>query len=378
VNLVEALRDGRLGPQERASMERHVAICAACAELARDLEKIGNALRAPREEVTPLEHQRARLALLRRATAPSPSNNAPGKMRFLLAAAALTMAVALGWMGARFTASPAHIAAVLHMPAPPRMASNWETALRPSNDARFERTHSDGLDVVTLAHGALDVTVRPLGPGERFVVRTSDAEIEAHGRAFRVEADNGKIRDVAVTEGSVEVRYAGFTAVIPSGGSWRATKEAALPAPSEAPPTTSAEPVKTNSTARTIVAAREKAPEPPQAAPHVSAAPEPPIVAPVEPAPVEPAPRVTPPSSRAFAEAMQALRRGDYAASAEQLDRFAKAYPSDARADEADYLRAIALQRAGRTAEAVAAARRYLASHPNGAHRVEAAKIAGR
>ena len=30
ITLVEALRDGRLGPQERASMERHLAVCADC------------------------------------------------------------------------------------------------------------------------------------------------------------------------------------------------------------------------------------------------------------------------------------------------------------------------------------------------------------
>jgi hypothetical protein len=35
------------------------------------------------------------------------------------------------------------------------------------------------------------------------------------------------------------------------------------------------------------------------------------------------------------------------------------------------------LQRAGRRAEAIAAAKRYLATRPQGAHRADAARIAG-
>jgi len=74
---------------------------------------------------------------------------------------------------------------------------------------------------------------------------------------------------------------------------------------------------------------------------------------------------------------MSALRRGDFAGGAAQLEAFSGAYGGDARADEADYLRAIALQRAGRKAEAAAAAKRYLSARPGGAHRAEAKQIAG-
>jgi TolA-binding protein len=107
----------------------------------------------------------------------------------------------------------------------------------------------------------------------------------------------------------------------------------------------------------------------------------------IEPAPIadEPGPAASPttapppPSlaSRTFADAMAALRRGDYAGGAEKLERFSKTHASDARTDEADYLRAIALQRAGHRKDAIAAAKRYLATRPNGAHRADAARIAG-
>src|SRR6185369_14483654 len=72
-NLVEALRDGRLGAQERASMERHLPSCAECTALSRALDRIGEAVRAPLPEAKPLEHQRARAALLEKAAEPQAS-----------------------------------------------------------------------------------------------------------------------------------------------------------------------------------------------------------------------------------------------------------------------------------------------------------------
>jgi len=174
--LVEALRDGRLGPQESASMERHVPTCAACSAAARELDVIGDAVRAPQPPATPLEHQRARLALLRRATEPAPARAPSWTPRAVLVAAAMALAAVLGWTGARMM-GPATAPIALHMRPPPRLAPARETTLRPSDDARFERTRTAGLEVVTLSNGTLDLTVRPLGPGERFVVRTVDAEV---------------------------------------------------------------------------------------------------------------------------------------------------------------------------------------------------------
>jgi FecR protein/Putative zinc-finger len=402
VSLVEALHDGRLGPQERASMERHVAVCSSCTALARDLGRIGEALRAPMPQATPLEHQRARLELLRRATEPQRGRLslsgasaaslpwapfAEGRARFAFAAALLALAVVIGWVGGRVTAQAgganAIAAVAFHMPRPPRLAPPRETTLRPSDDARFDRGRSAGLDVVTLATGAIDMTVRPLAPGERFVVRTGDAEVEVRGTAVRVEADQGRIRGVAVADGTVEVRYAGFSAIIPSGGSWHTTGPAAAPVepappPAAPPPATAPAPppapralvaVRTAPRARVRPPVAKVIPETPPA----SEDPRPEI----QPVAMEmPAPGLSP-ASRDFAGAMQALRLGDYTGSATQLAAFSISYPSDARADEADYLRAIALQRAGRAPDATATARRYLVTRPAGAHRAEAKLLAG-
>ena len=75
---------------------------------------------------------------------------------------------------------------------------------------------------------------------------------------------------------------------------------------------------------------------------------------------------------------MRSIDAGDYDAAAKEMSEFSKAHPNDPRADEADYMRAIALERAGHVDEAQAAARAYLAKWPSGAHRAEAAAIASR
>lgn len=396
--LVEALRDGRLGAQEGASMERHLDGCSACAEFARDLAKIGEAVRAPipsntvNEKVTPLEHQRARVALLQKAAAQAPgkttSKGRTVAFGVLLAAAAMIV----GFAGGTWNRSSNQIAVALHFGALPKIEMGSQLGFHPSEDARFTRNRSANLDELTLEHGTIDIKLPKIEEGKRFVVRTTDAQIEVRATAFRVEAEKGKIRSVAVEQGTVEVQYAGFTAVIPSGGSWRATPESSDPdkqapksdtdakAPIEKTPeppirtvlNTTPAPKTTN---RPVVP-RDEAPN--LLEPQDKPAPEPAPLAVAPPAPT-PAPTPAPPSaaSRTFAEAMAAMRRGDYAGSAEKLEQFAETHAGDARADEADYLRAIALQRAGKKDAAIAAAKRYLATRPNGAHRADAARIVG-
>jgi ferric-dicitrate binding protein FerR (iron transport regulator) len=392
ITLVEALRDGRLGPQERASMERHLAVCADCGALARDLERIGTAVRAPREPVTPLQHQRARLGLLRRAAELSgvDAHAAPRRFPAFAMAAGLSFAAAVGWAGARVASPEEQPLRALHQHLTSQLPALLQTSVHPSGGARYERATTAGMDTVTLTSGALDVNVRPLLKEERFLVKTADAEIEVRGSSFHIEVDQGRIRGVTVIEGQAEVRYAGFSAVITSGGSWRATgdthaaNDAPTPAPSaapiEAPSAAPSAPIVASAPAEERVASRGVT-RPMRERP--SARPTSPVVEP-PPAPEPPAPTVAPRvaptvsrASREFAEAMSALGKGDYLASEKQLDAFAASHPGDARADEADYLRAIALQRAGKPAAAAAAAKRYLTTRPGGAHRAEAQKIAG-
>ncbi len=70
------------------------------------------------------------------------------------------------------------------------------------------------------------------------------------------------------------------------------------------------------------------------------------------------------------------IERGDYGAGAKRLEAFSSSSPGDERAEDAAFLVILALQRAGRPAEAAAAARRYLATYPSGYRRAQAKAIA--
>lgn len=89
--LVEAMLDGRLGAAELASTERHLASCAECTELARELTSLKRELRSAVRPITPLEHQRARLALLTKTARVTSSKRRPS---LLLVAALLGLPLA--------------------------------------------------------------------------------------------------------------------------------------------------------------------------------------------------------------------------------------------------------------------------------------------
>ena len=112
----------------------------------------------------------------------------------------------------------------------------------------------------------------------------------------------------------------------------------------------------------------------------------PPVIAP-RPAPPRPKPPASAPSARsidaakpsegasALADGVELIERGDYGAAAERLGAFRQSHPGDVRAQDAAFLAILALERAGRHAAAVAAARDYLASYPQGYRRAEARAI---
>jgi ferric-dicitrate binding protein FerR (iron transport regulator) len=219
------------------------------------------------------------------------------------------------------------VALAQHLPAIPRPTEALADAvLRPSPGARFERMETiDGVERVHLEDGALDVEVRRLPPEERFLVTTADGEVEVRGTVFRVEALDGHLDRVFVTRGKVEVRHLGASTIVPAGGVWT----------------------------------RPQAAPPPRALPRV---------------PAHPAERKAE-TSKAFAEGVALIERGDYATAADKLDAFRRANPGDARAEDAAYLTVLSLQRAGRPAAAAEAARRYLELYPSSARRGAVQKV---
>jgi TolA-binding protein len=377
--LVEARRDGRLRERELASLERHLSTCASCRAADQQLTRIASYVREPLPgDVSPLEHQRGRLALLRAAVRPATRARrwhvaAAPAAAVLLAMAALTAAVR----------SPGRVPLATHMP-PPSLPTAGDAAslparatIHPSPGARFARSAQGFVDRVDLVEGALDLEVDPLAGGRRFLVATEDAEVEVRGTVFRVEAHHGELSGVSVTEGKVAVRRrdgisGGTTPSSPilllAGEAWPSASTPGAPtlstsgaaqAPPTAPPPVAAlgPPARRASEAQAgghagDADARSKAAE---------ASKE----------------RARSEASRAFAEGMSLIERGEDAAAAEKLEAFRAAHPRDPRAEDAAYLAIVSLQRAGRDSEAKAAAARFLSLYPASARVAVVKSMAG-
>jgi hypothetical protein len=362
-SLVEARRDGRLGDREGGSLERHLASCAECRQLDRGLDEVRTLLRKPvGPELTPLEHQRSRLALLRAAASPvvkrSPLRWRAPPMAFAAAASIATAALAVT---AATGTLRVHVPVAQHFPAHrvgahvAEVTERRETVIDPSADARFDRTTEDRLERVALAEGTLDLKVRKLGEGERFLVATDDAEVEVRGTVFEVEAHAGKIARVAVSEGKVEVRHRRAVSIVAAGGAWQPpVEDPVLASRAEVSPLDAARatgrPMRNRASGSHHVRARgehgdDERPDAEDA-------------------------------SKDFDQAVDVLGQGDYAAARERLDAFRAAHPGDDRADLAAFLAIVSLQRAGRKAEARDAARHYLDTYPKGDRRAEAQRVA--
>ena len=207
-------------------------------------------------------------------------------------------------------------------------------------------------EIFRLGSGAIKADVAKLHVGERFIVRTDDAEIEVRGTSFVVEqvvgtpqCGHGTHTRVSVNEGTVVVRTAEGESRVTRGESW---------------PSCDADPA---------IDGSAEAAQP---------APKPRIESRSEPSPGGSTLRATPsPTSdlaeqnRLFADAMAAKRRGDSAAAVAQFELLSRRYPRSALAENALAER----MRLLRGPSAVRTAREYLSVYPNGYARAEAAAI---
>lgn len=238
--------------------------------------------------------------------------------------------------------------------------------------------------VFELRAGTVQLHVAKLQTGERFIVRTGDAEVEVRGTEFSVEVGEicaGSTTRVAVREGTVVVRHAGVEARVTANESWPAGCDRQASAASSTPPPRESAPPSPSS-----------APPPPTSAPPppATAPPAPPVVAPPSPvaaqrtglgpanapAPAPARPVVAPSSelaeqNRLFADAMAAKRRGDVPATLSALNRLSSAHPTGPLAESAHVERMRVLVNVDRK-RASDAARAYLARYPNGYARGEA------
>jgi FecR protein len=344
----EAHREGRLGPKDVESFERHCRTCAACTEeVARDerLRALGQALRVA--EPGQLPRRRLRARILRDAATDVRSRSSrswrswqswQSWQRVAFASSFGILLVALASGVAVRSAARTQVASANVAPSPAPLAG----AVSPGAAAVWTQAREGGVERVELETGTLRVHVRPQGPGERFFVRLPDGEIEVRGTTFDVTVLDGATRHISVDEGTVVLRLHGSPdRSLGSGTNW--------------------------------IAPESRTPDVHETtAVHAAAV----------------SPRQHPRDMRdmrdgddgvsAYVNAMQSFREGRYDAAAAAFHAFALAFPRATEAEDASFLEALSLARAGRTDAAALAAERHLESFPRSFRRKEASILVAR
>jgi hypothetical protein len=331
----EAMRDGRLAGAERASFERHAENCPACSREVRALEALGDALRAnaPPDAVDELHTRRERTRLLAafdRALVAGERRRAPRWLVWSAAAAVISLVVVALWR-ARSMMGPAVAAAAVHA----------------DGDAVWSSRMDGTREVVVLTRGALWIHVDHSAASAQLVVVLPDGELEDIGTTFTVTADSGRTTRVAVQEGSVMLRVRGLSPItLGAGGVWPLPASPAIASGASSAP--SFEPTSI---------ALPQSPVVTSSAPGSTAGPA--------------SAELAPDPSVDFRSAMAAFDRGDNREAAEGFARFLRSHPRNARAEDAAYLRVIALQRCGDHGGTREAALGYLRQYPAGFRRTE-------
>ena len=380
---VEAIVDGRLDEASAASFERHVIACTICrSERDAHANLVAAMSHLPEETPSDLEHRRARNALLKAAndTLIGSELRPRAWLRFVPIGAAAAASVALAL---RF---------VIPSPAAPAIAGVSESLahfeMLDEGAAQWAKEVDGTTTRVRFREGRARFHVNHLENGARFVVSLPDGDLEVRGTRFLVVVEGGHTNEVTVTEGRVSLDVDDFHGLLEAGQHWTRTPapppapamEFTEPAPAESAPSAN-EPAVRASDAETSGAAH---PGKIHAIHHAStraldastAAPAPPAIDSAPP--VAQATAVTIAPGGPFADAVAAFRAGDYGRADSLFGAFCKDFPTDARAEDAAFLRADARARRGDTDGAAVAARDYLQHFPMGLRRPEAQRLAGR
>ncbi len=339
---VEAARDGRLTGSELANFERHMTGCSACLREARALQGLADALRAPRddirsEDVLHVRRERTRLLAAFDSALVSPERRS-GARRWLQVSAVAAAALVATWIVVWRT-----------RPASPSVHSG--ATVHADGTAVWSEHRNGNREVIDLARGELWVHVDHSSGEEGLLVVLPDGELEDTGTTFTVSAEDGRTTRVAVQEGHVVLRVRGqAAAAIGPGETWMPSARPSVSASASAA-----------APADTVVAAPLGAIE--------RTTPSPPLAVPAASADAYDA-------SADFRTAMHALDVGDNLQAAAAFASFLEKHPRDRRAEDALYLRVIALQRSGDRAGTKQAALEYLHRYPAGFRQSEVEPLA--
>lgn len=351
----EAAEDRRLSDADRASFDRHLATCAVCARVVRELAQLRNlAARTEAAASSPLEHRRARNELLRRANELTLEAPPRRSWRGVAVAAALVAACVAVAVTLR-----------LRAPAAPGVTALSEPSyeLHASTGAEWSFVERGSTLKLATRRGRFELSVRHLSPGQRFVLVLPDGELEVRGTRFVVEVDGARTLGVRVEEGRVALRVRereGSPLLLGAGERFAAAEPSPVSAASSAP-------------------AAEITP-PPALAPRRAVADATPLPSAGDAVPaLSSAQRVASadnPTGADFARAMSAFSSGNYGEAQKRFQAFAAVHPGDPRAEDATFLSAVASARRGDRDGARTLAQRYLARYPSGLRRREALELA--
>jgi hypothetical protein len=353
----EAIRDGRLAGAELASFARHSTVCAACRREVEALDELAEALRAgttaggQTDELHTLR-ERTRLVAAFDATLTRAKDHATDRSR--------------GWRRALWPAAAIAVVAAALVFGRSRLAPSIGASpglVVDAGAAAVWSKRSDGNgDRVFLTDGELRIHVDHSRHHTKLVVALPDGELEDTGTTFTVSVANGRTARVAVQEGSVVVRIRGASPVaVGAGAVWMpGPPRQAAPAPPVSPGDVTAPVVSPAADARQ----RGRSLSPASPAVQRRAA----TLRPVG------APDAADPGTE-FRAAVAALAAGAHREAAAAFTHFLLEHPRDARAEDAAYLRVIALERCGDADETRRAAQAYLRLYPTGFRRTEIEKL---
>lgn len=221
-------------------------------------------------------------------------------------------------------------------------------------------------EVVELVDGSVSIEVEALRPDQRFLVVTSDAEVEVRGTRFEVVADEGKLLRVSVQEGKVEVRRGGASRLLLPGDRWERPPEVAAVVAADPPEeaTPFAAPAGTDSAA--LAPKQRQRPIAPrlQGSPPVSAG-------------RDETDEVPTLGERAFASGWKALREGDAEAAAGRFAEVSELGGDDDLQGDAAFWRIVALARSGAEGAAEKEMETFLRLHPTADRAGEVALMLG-
>ena len=358
---VDALREGRLSARDVDSFARHREECDECRARFDEDERIkalGRALPSP--QVDRLHARRLRQSILRAAATTEEPSRAPRGIVFGALAACFVLAgVFAGWrLYVRPPVVSSNGANATTAPNTP-IERPFGATIDPEAGAVWEARTEGLVERVRLTAGAIALTVRHREAGERFVVDLPDGEIEVRGTRFRVDVREGATRSVRVSEGLVAFRRFGAEEVLlAAGGSW--------------PPIATIHVSESATTAVPTASARSLSPSRPSnrvASGHFARS---------SPSPSPPAATESKDDDSEYEAAVNLFSAQHYDEAARALHAFAIAHPDRAFADDAAFLEAIALARAGRPDAAAVVAERFLDRDPSSLQAPDAATLVAR